>query len=86
MNNQWTEQRPLSVAFARGTWEARWIMPITVMCPNLACRAVLRVPENVRGKKVRCGECATVFSVPAPNAKPSSGRSSDSAAKTEGMQ
>ncbi|HNO77597.1 MAG TPA: hypothetical protein PKN33_06000 [Phycisphaerae bacterium] len=39
-------------------------MPITLMCPNLSCRAVLRVPDRVRGKKVRCGQCGMVFSVP----------------------
>ena len=39
-------------------------MPISIMCPNLACRAILRVPDKVRGKKVRCGECSIVFSVP----------------------
>jgi hypothetical protein len=40
-------------------------MAITIMCPNLSCRCVLRVPEKVRGKKVRCGQCGTVFGVPA---------------------
>ncbi len=39
-------------------------MDVIVMCPNLSCRTALRLPENVRGKKVRCGECGTVFTVP----------------------
>ena len=37
---------------------------VTVMCPNLGCRTFLRVPESVRGKKVRCGVCGLVFAVP----------------------
>jgi hypothetical protein len=37
---------------------------ITIMCPSLSCRCLLRVPERVRGKKVRCGQCGMVFSVP----------------------
>lgn len=40
-------------------------MSVTLLCPNLRCRAVLQVPDNVRGKNVRCGHCGTVFSVPA---------------------
>ena len=56
--------------------EARSAMPITIMCPNLACRAVLRVPDKVRGKKVRCGQCATVFFVPAKSAANSPDKSS----------
>ena len=51
-------------------------MAITVMCPNLACRAMLRVPDKVRGKKVRCGQCATVFFVPAKSAANPSDQSS----------
>jgi predicted Zn finger-like uncharacterized protein len=39
-------------------------MSVNVMCPNLACRSLLRVPDNVRGKRIRCGECGTVFTVP----------------------
>jgi uncharacterized Zn finger protein len=37
---------------------------VTLLCPNLRCRAVLQVPETVRGKTVRCGHCGTVFAVP----------------------
>ena len=39
-------------------------MAVVLMCPNLGCRALLRVPDEVRGKKVRCGQCGTVFAVP----------------------
>lgn len=39
-------------------------MTITIMCPDLGCRAMLRVPDTVRGKRIRCGECGTVFTVP----------------------
>ena len=39
-------------------------MPITLLCPRLSCRAILRVPDNVRGQRVRCSECGTAFLVP----------------------
>ncbi len=39
-------------------------MPVTILCPKLTCRAVLRVPDSVRGKRIRCGECGTAFLVP----------------------
>lgn len=46
-------------------------MPITLVCPRLTCRTILRVPETVRGKRVRCAECGTAFMVPAnPKTKP----------------
>lgn len=41
--------------------------PITILCPRLTCRAVLRVPETARGKRVRCPECGVAFMVPAAN-------------------
>ena len=41
------------------------MMAITLLCPKLTCRAVLRVPESVRGKQVRCPECSATFMVPA---------------------
>lgn len=37
---------------------------ITLLCPNLVCRAMLTVPDKVRGKKIRCGKCGTHFVVP----------------------
>ena len=39
-------------------------MPITFLCPNLTCRSVLQVPDQVRGESVRCAHCGTVFTVP----------------------
>jgi LSD1 subclass zinc finger protein len=39
-------------------------MPVTLFCPNLKCRCILQVPENARGKKVRCAACRTTFFVP----------------------
>ena len=41
------------------------MMAITLLCPKLTCRAVLRVPESVRGRKVLCPECGATFMVPA---------------------
>lgn len=43
-------------------------MSITIICPKLTCRAILRVPENVRGKRVRCSECGVAFLVPETSA------------------
>ena len=39
-------------------------MAITLICPNLLCRGLLQVPDNVRGRKVRCGRCGKDFLVP----------------------
>ncbi len=44
-------------------------MAVTVICPNLRCRSVLQVPEQVRGQKVRCGKCGKNFIVPAPSTR-----------------
>lgn len=49
-------------------------MPVTLLCPRLSCRAILRVPDNVRGKRVRCGECGTAFLVPTSADKQSKGK------------
>jgi len=40
-------------------------MAVTVICPNLRCRSALQVPDNMRGRIVRCGRCGKNFSVPA---------------------
>lgn len=37
---------------------------LRMMCPNLACRKVLSVPEMARGKTVRCKQCGTNIRVP----------------------
>ncbi|NLE30044.1 MAG: hypothetical protein GX629_10290 [Phycisphaerae bacterium] len=39
-------------------------MSVTVLCPNLKCRMILSVPDQVRGKKVRCKYCGMTFIVP----------------------
>jgi hypothetical protein len=39
-------------------------MAVTLLCPRLSCRAILRVPDNVRGQRVRCSECGMAFVVP----------------------
>jgi len=43
---------------------------ISIMCPNLTCRAVLRVPQQTRGKKVRCAQCGTTLTIPKSGAAP----------------
>ena len=40
-------------------------MPIQLMCPNLRCCKILSVPDNVRGKLVKCQYCQSPFRVPA---------------------
>ena len=42
-------------------------MACQLICPNLRCRKILSVPDDVRGKLVRCQHCQTMFRV--PNAK-----------------
>lgn len=49
--------------------EAIATMPITLLCPNLTCRAVLQVPDKVRGKQIRCGKCGCCFVVPGSGVK-----------------
>jgi hypothetical protein len=39
-------------------------MAVQVVCPNLRCRKLLSVPEEVRGKQVKCQHCDTTFRVP----------------------
>ena len=39
-------------------------MPVRLICPNLRCRKFLSVPDDVRGKLVKCNHCQTVFRVP----------------------
>ncbi|MFQ5494562.1 MAG: hypothetical protein ACE5EX_04195 [Phycisphaerae bacterium] len=46
---------------------------VMLLCPNLKCRKVLRVPAECRGKHVRCHFCSMTFRVPdAPSDKPGS--------------
>jgi hypothetical protein len=44
-------------------------MPVQLICPNLRCRKFLSVPDDVRGKLVKCQHCQTAFRVPEPVAK-----------------
>jgi hypothetical protein len=39
-------------------------MPVTMICPNLACRKTVTAPDGARGKVVRCGQCNQPFLVP----------------------
>lgn len=43
---------------------------ITMICPNLACRATVCAPESTRGKLARCPTCKLIFRVPLPPASP----------------
>lgn len=39
-------------------------MACQIICPNLRCRKILSVPEEIRGKLVKCQHCQTMFRVP----------------------
>jgi len=39
-------------------------MPVQLLCPNLRCRRLLTVSEEVRGKLVKCQHCQTMLRVP----------------------
>jgi hypothetical protein len=41
-------------------------MAVQLICPNLRCRKILSVPDDVRGKLVKCQQCQTMFRVPEP--------------------
>ncbi len=45
-------------------------MPIQLICPNLRCRKILSVPDEVRGKLVKCQHCQTMFRVPEAKKEP----------------
>ena len=45
-------------------------MPVQLLCPNLKCRKILSVPDEVRGKLVKCQYCQTMLRVPMPKAPP----------------
>lgn len=45
-------------------------MPVQLICPNLRCRKFLAVPDEVRGKLVKCQSCQTLFRVPDGAKKP----------------
>jgi len=39
-------------------------MPVMLICPNLRCRKLLSVPDDVRGKTVKCQHCQAMVRVP----------------------
>jgi len=39
-------------------------MAVQMICPNLRCRKILSVPDDARGKLVKCQHCAQNFRVP----------------------
>jgi hypothetical protein len=39
-------------------------MSVQLICPNLRCRKILGVPDDLRGKMVKCQHCQTMFRVP----------------------
>lgn len=45
------------------------IMSVQLICPNLRCRKFLSVPDDVRGKLVKCQHCQQMFRVPEVTAK-----------------
>lgn len=48
-------------------------MPVQLICPNLRCRKILSVPDELRGKLVKCQHCQTMFRVPEPKKAPAAG-------------
>lgn len=61
-----------------------FVESITVLCPKLSCRAILRVPENTRGQRVRCGNCGSAFIVPLKkNTKPQEASPATTSPKSE---
>lgn len=41
---------------------------VRIMCPNLVCRKILAVPQECRGKTIRCRNCGTNIRVPSKDA------------------
>lgn len=39
-------------------------MSCQLICPNLRCRKILAVPDEMRGKLVKCQHCQSSFRVP----------------------
>ena len=39
-------------------------MTVQLICPNLKCRKILSVPEELCGRQVKCQNCQTVLRVP----------------------
>ena len=45
-------------------------MPVQMLCPSLKCRKILSVPDEARGKLVKCQYCQGMLRVPAAKAEP----------------
>jgi len=56
-------------------------MACQIICPNLRCRKILSVPDDVRGKLVKCQHCQTMLRVP-DNKRPVAVGAGDSGIKT----
>ena len=56
-------------------------MPVQLICPNLRCRKFLSVPDEVRGKLVKCQHCQTMFRVPEVRPQPAIAGAAPAAAK-----
>ena len=56
-------------------------MPVQLICPNLRCRKILAVPDEIRGKLVKCQHCQTMFRVPQARSPEPVGPASAAAAK-----
>jgi hypothetical protein len=48
-------------------------MAVQLLCPNLRCRKFLAVPDEIRGRLVKCQHCQTTFRVPEGKRKESAG-------------
>ena len=45
-------------------------MSVQLLCPNLKCRKILSVSDEVRGKLVKCQYCQTMLRVPPAKQEP----------------
>lgn len=59
-------------------------MSVTVLCPNLSCKAILHVPDSMRGTMIRCGQCGTYLTVPAAGAAATAVKSSSEGDRPSG--
>ena len=56
-------------------------MAVQLLCPNRKCRKILSVPEDIRGKLVRCQYCHTMIRVPLPKHEAGAGGASASSTR-----
>lgn len=50
---------------------------VMMICPNLKCRKILRVPGQLRGQHVKCHYCQITFEVPHQKAKDQPNKSAE---------